>query len=421
MRLLTSAVVILLLAAPLLAADRIPPTVDTRTEAAAARVGRWIDRNGMPLLARLKAVVNEVQLEPFLQHDGSMSEIPEPLQVSVSQRSSEFLEPAAIGRITVDGAATVRLRIDGAPPGTKLWVAGSDDENFAPFVPSDIARWTPTTTGSTVFLAAESGVGQLTISAFVTRTEATAVTNSCAQDAACVDEAVFPGLIDAARAIAMVRFVRNGQAYVCSGGLVSDTLQSQTPYFLTARHCISTPEEAASVEIIWDLRYSSCGSNQVGAVERTMGAELLVASSETDVALLKLPGTPAGRIFLGIEKRPLIPGTPTFRLSHANGTPQSYSAGIIEASETTCPTAPPSHYVYSKPTHGAIAPGSSGAPLLISGLYVAGQLLGACGPDPLNPCSVLNFTVDGSIAQSWPLLAPYLDPQVVSRRPAARR
>ena len=66
--------------------------------------------------------------------------------------------------------------------------------------------------------------------------------------------------------------------------------------------------------------------------------------------------------------------------------------------------------------------GSSGAPLLLPGLRIAGQLFSLCGPSPNEPCAIYNDVVDGSIAASWHLLAPYLDPPppVIVRRRSAR-
>ena len=143
---------------------------------------------------------------------------------------------------------------------------------------------------------------------------------------------------------------------------------------------------------------------------RAYGAELLVASSQTDVALLRLKSVPPGRVFLGIDTRPLAPGTPVRRVSHAAGLSQTFVAGVVDDDARACATAPRPAFVYSHVTTGGIASGSSGAPLLVRGLYVGGQLLGLCGADPANACANFNAMVDGAIGVSWPQLAPYLDP-----------
>ena len=251
----------------------------------------------------------------------------------------------------------------------------------------------------------------------------TAQASACLEDVACpAAAAAFGAVLDASRAIAYLRFVRDGRPEVCTGALVSDAAGSRTPYLLTARHCIDNADTAAAVEIIWDLRSSACGSNRMQSYTRTYGAELLVASEKTDVALLRLRSVPPGRVFLGVDTRPLDPGTPVHRVSHAGGMSQTYAAGVIEESGATCARAPRPSFVYSRPTTGGITTGSSGAPLLARGLYVVGQLLGLCGAAPSNPCATFNDMVDGAIRESWPLLAPYLDPEPppMRKRRAAR-
>jgi hypothetical protein len=131
-----------------------------------------------------------------------------------------------------------------------------------------------------------------------------------------------------------------------------------------------------------------------------------------------LPRIPAGRVFLGIDAGEITSGTPAYRLSHANGEPQTYSAGVVGADEVSCLAAPAAHFIYSRLTAGVVAPGSSGAPLLLPGLRVAGQLLGIC-QDAQGGCSEPR-AVDGSIRSAWPLLSAYLDPPPPARRRSAR-
>jgi hypothetical protein len=125
-------------------------------------------------------------------------------------------------------------------------------------------------------------------------------------------------------------------------------------------------------------------------------------------------------VFLGIELTPLAEGTVTYRLSHGSGAPQQYTAGVVRTTGTGCSSAPRPLFIYTAPTAGTVTLGSSGAPLLLPGLRIAGQLLGVCGSQPEDTCATYNDMVDGSIIASWPLLAPFLDPPVATRRRAAR-
>lgn len=245
---------------------------------------------------------------------------------------------------------------------------------------------------------------------------------ACLKDLACTD-ALFesPEVEPASRAIAMLRVVRNRESFVCTGALVADASGSGTPYMLTARHCVATQEEAESIEATWDDRSSACGiaSGRRKPV-RTYGADLIAASAETDLALIRLHRIPDDRVFLRVEREVPAAGTRTYRLSHASGLTQSYATGDVTVRSEGCASAPRPQFIYTALDSGAVASGSSGAPLLLPGLRIAGHLVGSCGAMTNDACSPLNETVDASIAASWPMLAPYLDPPPVTRRRASR-
>jgi hypothetical protein len=383
----------------------IPPLIEPPAAMSEESLLASIDRSPAIELAQLSVEGDAVRV----------LDAPLPLPVQ------ETMPFEASARIAVEGADAFRLRFDGAA-GTVLWVAGSDDSEFIRFEPATGEAWGPTTHGATVYVAAQGSTRELAITALAAVQKVTTQSGACLEDVACpTAAATFDEVMDASRAVAYVRFVRDGRAQVCSGALLSDAAQSRTPYLLTAQHCIDSAETAATVEIIWDLRSASCGSNQMAAYSRGYGAELLVASAETDVALLKLAALPPGRVFLGVDTRPLEAGTAVHRVSHAAGLSQTFAAGVVDPSARTCAGAPKSSFIYSKPTAGGIATGSSGAPLLVRGLYVAGQLRGLCGADPANPCAAYNEMVDGSIRESWPLLARYLDPATAPRKRRAAR
>jgi lysyl endopeptidase len=387
------------------------PGVSTSLETSAHT--RSFDRASAYELARLIApAAARLHASPNLRQDGVVETLRQPIA----------LPAAVIGKIVVNGAATIRLRITGAGPGAVIWVGGDNDSTFERFEPGDTATWTPTTEGSTVYITVEGAGDGLEIAQVAMGTPQTDSTDSaCMLDVACGGPSDLPELSDASRAIALLRFVRGDASYVCTGGLMKDAIDSGTPYLLTAHHCISTPEEAASIEAVWDDRSESCGSvAPFATMKRTYGAELLVSSAATDVALLRMNRIPANRVFLGVALEPLAGGTPTYRLSHADGATQKYSAGVVHDSGPGCASAPRPLFLYSTPTAGAVSMGSSGGPLLVAGLRVAGQLLGLCGPSPKETCAIYNDVVDGSITASWPLLSPYLDRPANSRRRSAQ-
>ena len=344
-----------------------------------------------------------VRIEPLNGDHGTV----QPLGPAIELQLPAYA-PAALGRISIEGVEACRMRVR-AEPGTVLWLAGSDDEELIRFEVAPGVEWGPTTRGGTIFVAAEAGRGSVTISELAS-VPAPKVETTCLTDVACTGPEQLEKVGAATRAIGYIRYMRDGKSYVCTGGLVNDAAGSGTPYFLTARHCIRTQAEASTVEIVWDLRSEACGSNRMLPVSRSYGAELLVASEATDVALLKLRSIPAGRAFLGVDTRPVAPGTSVYRISHAGGLSQTYTSGTIKTEAMTCSSAPRPRFIYSQQLSGATTTGSSGAPLLLEGGFVTGQMLGLCGADPGSSCASFNAAVDGSIRESWPLLRPYLDP-----------
>ncbi|HEX9981886.1 MAG TPA: trypsin-like peptidase domain-containing protein [Thermoanaerobaculia bacterium] len=365
----------------------------------------------VPELLRLTARPATLALTANLQQEATVETLARPVTL---------LPEGQTGKLTMEGAATLRLHVATTTPGTVLWIAGEGDETFERFEPGASATWGPTTYGPTVYVAAEGDgaveVTRLAIGVVDTGGPASA----CLKDLACASTVDLPEVAEASRAIAMLRFVRGDGSYVCTGALLDDKANSGTPYLLTARHCISTQEEAASIEAVWDERSETCGGDSGirRKQTRTYGAQLLVSSAETDMALLRLDRVPPNRVFLGVELEPVPAGTPTYRLSHAGGLPQTYTTGVARDDGPGCASAPRPQFIYTSPSYGAVAMGSSGAPLLLPGLRVAGQLTGRCGPSPDDACAIYNDSVDGAIAASWPLLARYLDP-AVGRRHAA--
>ncbi len=404
-------------------AAAIPPLILSTASTTSEVQPLMIDRAGARELARFTAKLSAPRLEPNLRHEANVETLETPVVLLADRSSKNGGSPFALnvlGKIVVDGARTLRLNMSGATPGTVLWIAGSDDEELERFEPNGDTTWSPTTHGSTVYIAAQSVTAGITIAKMAIGTLATTVTPSCAKDAACAQQDQTGEIRNAGRAIALINFVRGDASYSCTGGVLNDALNSQTPYMLTAQHCISNAAEAASIEAVWNLRFESCGSTQVASVTRTYGAKLLVASASSDVALLRLNRRPPGGVFLGIDPSRVQTGTETYRLSHASGAPLTYSTGAVHTAINACGSAPQPAFLYTRTTEGAIASGSSGAPLLVKGLRVVGQLLGRCGPSPNDACAIYNDTVDGSIAESWPLLAPYLDPPAPVRKRTAR-
>ena len=248
--------------------------------------------------------------------------------------------------------------------------------------------------------------------------------NLCSNNADCIVNAACQSssVVNTAKdAIATILFQSGASFYICTGGLIADTVTTSViPFFLTANHCISSSGEAASVETYFDYA-TTCSSpnctqpyNNVG---ETVGSTLVAGSSNTDVTLLRLsaaPTTPDGvAAYLGYLTTPVANtnNLALYRISHPSGSPQAYTEGVVDTTKGTCRTLPRGDFIYSRDTLGGTEGGSSGSPVVNGAGQIVGQLYGACGFNVNDACdSASNATVDGAFAVSYPLLAPYLNP-----------
>ena len=337
-------------------------------------------------------------------------------------------------KIRVLGAARLRVRLDDVkvPAGTVMWVYGNDGREMA--FDSDLIDvnggiWAPSVNGDTVHLEIEiptkSDQASFTIHRLIQLLPLATTTMigkpnddaSCLIDANCVNSSTFPGIEIARHAIAHMEIpVGGGFVGLCTGGLLNDTKQSGTPYFLSASHCFGDdqnpanhPDQVQGMEIYFEYRTASCGSQSANALTPTVGARLLASSTANDYAFFQLNSIPNGRGFLGWSASPVASGTTLFRISHPapsalGGDPQPQVFTQTTATGTTgqsCTGSPRTQYIYQNLTNGATYGGSSGSPVMLSDGKVVGQLYGKCGPTPNDGCDKANFTVDGAFAPNF--------------------
>ena len=239
---------------------------------------------------------------------------------------------------------------------------------------------------------------------------------SCTQNAACSSS---NAVADARQAIASILFQSGASYYICTGGLLADTAATQTPFFLTANHCISSSGEASSLETFFDY-VTTCSSpdctQPYSNTGDTVGATILSGSSNTDHTLLQLSSNPVtadGTVaYLGWNSNAVANtnGFNLYRISHPAGAPQAYSEHEVDTGAGTCRTLPRGDFIYSNDTYGATEGGSSGSPVVDSNGLVVGQLYGACGTNVNDVCdSASNSTVDGAFAAYFSSVAQWLD------------
>ncbi|HVF60893.1 MAG TPA: trypsin-like peptidase domain-containing protein [Thermoanaerobaculia bacterium] len=358
--------------------------------------------------------------------------------------------------VQVPGATAIRLHLTGVdlPAGAKLYAYNLAGQAFGPYtgrgIYGDGVVHTHTVFGDRMLLQlhapagaeraprltlAEIGAmgarfaaprygprGAFTVESLSAVTEAASnlcpINVDCVVNAACTSSSAVNAAKDA---VASILFQSGGSFFICSGGLVADTVTSSViPYFLTANHCIGSSTEAASVETYFDYA-TTCNSpnctqpyNNTG---ETVGSTIKSTNSTSDYSLLQLssaPTTPDGvATYLGWQTTAVANtnGTPLFRISHPRGSPQAYSEHQVDTSKTTCRTWPRGNWIYSADTLGATEGGSSGSPVVNSAGQIVGQLSGACGFNVNDSCdAAANATVDGAFAAYFNAVAPFLSP-----------
>jgi hypothetical protein len=240
----------------------------------------------------------------------------------------------------------------------------------------------------------------------------------CMVDAACVTSTstTLDMIADYRDAVAMLEIIDAGKGYTCTGALVNDAASDpNSAYMLTSNHCISNPAAAATLEAYWLYTPSTCGTAapSKATLQRSAGAQLMVASALTDVSLVRLnvvPSTPHWYLGSSTLSTDVSNGTTLYRVSHPFGGTQSYSQSTVTTTSTACSTlAPRPQFIYSSGTNGTTAEGSNGAPVLIAGGYIVGQLWGKCGSNLSDECdNVNNYIVDGALSESFSLLEPFI-------------
>ena len=192
-------------------------------------------------------------------------------------------------------------------------------------------------------------------------------------------------------AVARITFVSGGYSYLCTGTLLNDTSSSNTPYFLTANHCISTQTVASTLSSYWFYYSSSCNSGRVfnGMTQVSGGASLLYNSSTTDASFLRLSGSlPSGVWFSGWTTSIPGIGISSTGLHNPTGDLQKISFWLTDEYETcqaagsgtfTCSPSNQSSatFINVAQISGTTEGGSSGSGVFLdNNQYLFGQLYG---------------------------------------------
>jgi hypothetical protein len=195
---------------------------------------------------------------------------------------------------------------------------------------------------------------------------------SCHGDPNC-----YPVWNNQAKAVAAIASITDQSFIFCTGTYVTDGTPPvyNNQYFLTANHCVSTPQAASSLEFYWFFQTPYCNGPVPDPmlVPRTgRGADYLSGTSYSqlsDFTFLRLrEKPPAGTVPALWSSTPAVIGEPVTVIHHPDGAYKRISFGNI--------TGLNNGYLKVQWSVGATEGGSSGSPLFNSVGRVIGQLYG---------------------------------------------
>lgn len=216
---------------------------------------------------------------------------------------------------------------------------------------------------------------------------------------------------------AVCRYTFNdGQySYLCTGALINTAGKAVKPYFLTAAHCISTPEKAATIVAYFNYEEAACTTIIPDPSQTVSGSSLLTTGSHSDYTLLKFDRPiPLSYMpyYAGWDARDTAPENSS-GIHHPGGRAKKLAidydpAGIniIDLTWEGGGMSPAGTHWAVGFDEGVTSSGSSGSPLFDQNKRITGQLHGGTEKDYY-----------GKLSYSWqhpasthPSLQSFLDP-----------
>lgn len=208
------------------------------------------------------------------------------------------------------------------------------------------------------------------------------------------------------RSVCMLVSNMNG---FCTGALLNNTKQDQTPYVLTADHCLVNPNYTV-FRFNWESE--TCDNPTfIPAYNSLNGAEAQANSYESDFALFKLNDTPPAdyNVYYAGWNRSDEPPPSAVGIHHPVGDIKklAFDDDPVSSSDyEPSPYWPDSHWkIESWERNTTTEPGSSGSPLFDDNKLIIGQLHGGWAA-----CSNNDADFYGKLSYSWNYLQEYLDP-----------
>jgi hypothetical protein len=277
--------------------------------------------------------------------------------------------------IVAQDARELRVHFTGVdlPYGAEIWVYGdAGEEPIGPYTdagPRDLVDfWSPPVLGDTIYVEYYLPAG-----AVDPGFEIDAITHiyrdpfdptagddpypprDCHLDIMC-----YPAWHPLHEATVKIEFVDGGQGFLCSATLLTTQAADETPYVMTAEHCIGSQPVADTVTFRWFYQTASC--NGFGQTYKTAyDATLLKRSGTYDYSLIMAEGElPEGVTWAGWDANVVPNGTDVVGIHHPGGDRKKYSKG----DKISHPWGDSTHFHGVTWSEGTIEGGSSG-----SGLY----------------------------------------------------
>jgi hypothetical protein len=176
-----------------------------------------------------------------------------------------------------------------------------------------------------------------------------------------------------------------GGSTLCSGSLINNALKDQTPYVLTANHCIDNDILAQSTVFVFNYEHQTCGGTGGSVSQSVSGADLVATKNQDhgylDFTLLKLnekiPMT-YQPYFAGWDSRDIVPDKATC-IHHPWGDVKKISIEndpLVKSSYLGYGYDPQSHWKIQQWDAGTTEGGSSGSPIFNSSKRIVGSLSG---------------------------------------------
>jgi len=183
---------------------------------------------------------------------------------------------------------------------------------------------------------------------------------------------------------AVCRMITGG-SQLCSGSLINNVLEDQTPYFLTANHCIDNDYLAQHTVFVFNYESPSCNGIDGSVSQSVSGAELIATKNQDkgylDFSLLrlseKIPLT-YKPYFAGWDSRSIIPNKATC-IHHPWGDVKKISVDNNPLEKSTYlgyGYDPQAHWKVLRWDAGTTQGGSSGSPLFNANKNIVGCLSG---------------------------------------------